>query len=309
VWLAWFLITTLRNFAPYAEKRGDTNVASTMRSQADAYVAAVEASGWDGGWYRRAYFDDGTPMGSASSNECRIDSIAQSWSVISGAGLPTRQETAMKAVDAQLVLDDVRLIKLLTPPFDRGTHDPGYIKGYVPGVRENGAQYTHAALWTVQAKAMQGDGDRAFALFQMLNPLTHGTTAAQVERYKAEPYVVAADVYTAPAHRGRGGWTWYTGSASWMYRIGIEYLLGFTRVGDTLRIIPNVPGEWPSFTIRYAFGTAIYVITVTSPGQVRGYDAVVTVDGTVSQDGSIRLIDDGREHTVNVQGSWRRSGE
>ncbi|HEX8431006.1 MAG TPA: protein ndvB, partial [Longimicrobium sp.] len=226
VWLAWFLATTLRAFAARADARGDAEVAADFRARADAYVAAVEAHAWDGEWYRRAYFDDGTPLGSREGDECRIDSIAQSWSVISGAGAPERQERAMRSLGEHLVDEDARLLMLLTPPFDHTPNDPGYIKGYLPGVRENGAQYTHAALWAVLATALRGDGDRAFHLYQMINPLTHTATAADADRYKAEPYVVAADVYTAPGQLGRGGWTWYTGSASWMYRVGLEAILG-----------------------------------------------------------------------------------
>ncbi len=300
IWLAWFLITTLRSFAEHADARGDHNESAWMRKRADAYTQAVETGGWDGKWYRRAYYDDGTPLGSAESDECRIDSIAQSWSVISGAGSFPRQELAMRALNQQLVLDDARLIMLLTPPFDKGTHDPGYIMGYLPGVRENGAQYTHAALWAVMAVARQGHGDRAFELLQMINPLTRTATAEDVERYKVEPYVVAADVYTAPAHIGRGGWTWYTGSASWMYRIGLEEILGFRKVGDTLRVEPCVPNAWPSFDIVYRFGGATYDITVGDPAGIRRRGAAVTVDGALVQDGIISLVDDGKRHAVVV---------
>src|SRR5258705_4792790 len=205
VWLAWFLIATLRRFAVHAEQRGDAEAARWCRTRADDYAAAVEREGWDGAWYRRAYFDDGSPLGSASSEECQIDSIAQSWAVLSGAGDPERARMAMRAVGERLVRDDERLILLLTPPFDKTEHDPGYIKGYLPGVRENGAQYTHAALWTVLAAVGLGDGDRAFHLLDLLNPLTHARTTEEADRYKVEPYVVAADVYTAPGHVGRGG--------------------------------------------------------------------------------------------------------
>ena len=192
------------------------------------YAEAVERSAWDGEWYRRAYFDDGSPLGSRTSDECKIDSIAQSWSVISRRGRArAHTRIAMQSLNKHLVREDARLIMLLTPPFDKTTHDPGYIQGYLPGVRENGAQYTHAALWAVLATALQGDGDRAFELYQMINPITHADTPEAVDIYKVEPYVVAADVYTAKGHLGRGGWTWYTGSASWMYRVGLEAILGF----------------------------------------------------------------------------------
>ena len=301
VWLAWFLITTLRRFAPLADARADHAEAAFMREQADAYQAAVERDGWDGAWYRRAYYDDGTPLGSAQGDECRIDAIAQSWSVISGAGRPERQRAAMEALDAHLVREDERLILLLTPPFDRGAHDPGYIKGYVPGVRENGAQYTHAALWAAMAAAMQGRRDRAFTLFQMLNPLTHTDTAAGMERYKVEPYVVAADVYTAPLHVGRGGWTWYTGSASWMYRVGLEQLLGFTKVGDTLHILPCVPTAWPGYTIVYRFGASCYTIEVRDPAAVAEHGGRMLVDSVPQAAPVLQLVDDGKPHAVVVE--------
>ena len=300
VWLAWFLTRTLRSFALHADARHDDAEAVHMRHWSDRYTAAAEDAGWDGAWYRRAYYDNGVPIGSASSLECKIDSIAQSWSVISGAGRPDRQAMAMSAFDSHLVRQDARLIELLTPPFDGHDSDPGYIKGYLPGVRENGGQYTHAALWAVLATAMRGEGDRAFELFQMLNPLTHTLTAEAVGRYKVEPYVVAADVYTSPSHLGRGGWTWYTGSASWMYRVGIEALLGFTKVGNTLRIVPCVPASWPAYRITYRFGTATYLIDVREPGAIRSRGMLVTLDGVRIRGGTIGLVDDGRSHLLVV---------
>jgi cyclic beta-1,2-glucan synthetase len=296
VWLAWFLTTTLRSFAVVAEQRGDVGSAADLRGKADGYAAAAERHGWDGAWYRRAYFDDGTPLGSASSEECRIDSIAQSWSVLSGAGDLERQREAMRSFNTHLVREDARLIMLLTPPFDKTKKDPGYIKGYLPGVRENGAQYTHAALWAVQATAMLGDGDRAFELYQMINPLTHARDAAEVAVYKVEPYVLAADVYTAEGQLGRGGWTWYTGSASWMYRVGVESILGFTKNGNTLCIDPRVPRAWREFSIEYRFGHSVYDIFV----RVESDKGLVTVDGRVAPNGQIALVDDGRRHEVTV---------
>ena len=301
VWLAWFLITTLRAFADRADARGETETARELRARADGYVEAVEAHGWDGAWYRRAYFDDGTPLGSAQNDECRIDAIAQSWSVISGAADPVRQRQAMASFEKHLVREDARLLLLLTPPFDRTPKDPGYIKGYLPGVRENGAQYTHAALWSVLATARLGDGDRAFALYQMLNPLTHTATAEAVGTYKVEPYVIAADVYTTPAHCGRGGWTWYTGSASWMYRVGLEAILGFTRRGDTLRIEPRAPKSWPGFSIAYRHGRSRYTIAVHDPGALRPGEAAITVDGVAIAGQEIALVDDGQPHEVDVR--------
>jgi cyclic beta-1,2-glucan synthetase len=300
VWLAWFLVATLRRFAAHAEQRGDGAVATWCRARADEYAAAVERSAWDGAWYRRAYFDDGTPIGSASSDECQIDSIAQSWAVLSGAGDPARARQAMRSVGERLVRDDERLILLLTPPFDRTDKDPGYIKGYLPGVRENGAQYTHAALWTVLATARLGDGDRAFHLLDLLNPLTHARTAEEANRYKVEPYVVAADVYTAPGHVGRGGWTWYTGSASWSYRAALEGLLGFTKRGDRLRIAPCIPASWDEVRIDYRFGESSWAITIVNPDGVSTGARLVEVDGVPSPDGQITLRDDGAEHVVRV---------
>ena len=298
VWLAWFLIATLRSFAPVAARRGDAGTASLMLERAAAYAAAVEATAWDGAWYRRAYYDDGAVIGSAQNDECRIDAIAQSWSVISGAGRADRQQQAMAALEQYLVDGDARIIRLLAPAFDKTAQDPGYIKGYLPGVRENGAQYTHAALWTVLATALQGRHERAFELFQMINPLTRASTPADAQKYKVEPYVIAADVYTAANQLGRGGWTWYTGSASWLYRIGLETILGFVKVGNTLTITPRAPAAWQRYSIRYHYGRATYLITV----QVNqgGLPARTTVDG-VQVPGGIQLIDDGRTHTVIVE--------
>jgi len=299
VWLAWFLIATLRKFAAHAGLRNDSQVRDEMLAKADAYAEAIEVSAWDGEWYRRAYFDDGSPLGSRTSDECKIDSIAQSWSVISGAGRPDRTRMAMQSLNKYLVREDARLIMLLTPPFDKTTHDPGYIQGYLPGVRENGAQYTHAALWAVLATAMQGDGNRAFELFQMLNPITHSSDAKAVEVYKVEPYVVAADVYTAKGHLGRGGWTWYTGSASWMYRTALEAILGFQQRGEKLFIKPCIPDKWKGFTIEYRFRSSTYEITVENPDGVQGGAVDLTLDGRTVEE-AIDLLDDGKVHRVTA---------
>jgi cyclic beta-1,2-glucan synthetase len=299
VWLGWFLITTLRSFANLVSGRNDDQAASELRERADRYAAAIEQHGWDGEWYRRAYFDDGTPLGSSSSDECRIDSIAQSWSVLSGAGNPDRQRVAMQSLEAHLVREDARLIALLTPPFDETPVDPGYIRGYVPGVRENGAQYTHAAVWAVQATALLGNVDRAFELFQMINPLMHSRDAAEVETYKVEPYAVAADIYTAAGHVGRGGWTWYTGSASWLYRAGLETILGFTRTGNTLRLTPRVPNAWNEYQVEYRYGSSVYAITVRRVTE--SIAAKVTVDGVPQPGADISLLDDGARHEVLVE--------
>lgn len=299
VWLAWFFIMTLRKFATHAAKRGDTAVAEEFRKNAERYSDAVEATSWDGDWYRRAYYDDGAPLGSKESDECKIDSIAQSWSVISGAGENGRSKAAMRSLNEHLVREDARLIMLLTPPFNRGAHDPGYIQGYLPGVRENGAQYTHAALWSVLATALQGDGDRAMHLYQMINPVTHALTPQDVATYKVEPYVVAADVYTTEGHVGRGGWTWYTGSASWLYRVGLEAILGFTKRANTLIIDPCIPSAWKEFAIEYHHGDSRYSIIVRNPSGVQKGVASVTLDGA-SVNGPIELASDASDHEIIV---------
>ncbi len=300
VWVAWFLATTLRRFAVHAHARGDTTAAERFVASAEGYVAAIERDGWDGAWYRRAYFDDGSPLGAAPNEECQIDAIAQSWAVLCGAGDPERARTAMRAVNERLVRDDARLVLLLTPPFDHSSHDPGYIKGYVPGVRENGAQYTHAALWTALAMVKLGDGDRAGALMRMLNPFTHARTPEQVETYKVEPYVVCADVYAAPSHVGQGGWTWYTGSASWSYRVALEGVIGFEKRGQRLTFDPCVPSAWPEATVQYRYGSTQYMIVIRNPdGVCRGVRSV-EVDGALRDDKWILLSDDGAAHSVIV---------
>jgi cyclic beta-1,2-glucan synthetase len=299
VWLAWFFIDTLRKFAVHAEARGETKLAEQWRARAEAYREAVEKSAWDGEWYRRAYYDDGAPLGSHANTECQIDSIAQSWSIISKAGDPERTEIAMQSLYKRLVREDGRLIMLLTPAFDRGTHDPGYIQGYLPGVRENGAQYTHAALWAVLATALRGDGERALKLFQMINPITHALDAEGVATYKVEPYVVAADVYTAEGHLGRGGWTWYTGSASWLYRVGLEGILGFNKRGESIELNPCIPSSWKEFSIDYRYGDSTYSIDVKNPDGVERGVRTVTVDG-VDTGKVIPLSADGGPHEVVV---------
>jgi cyclic beta-1,2-glucan synthetase len=300
VWLAWFLAATLRRFAAHAAQRGDAETSAWCRRQADEYAAAVEREAWDGAWYRRAYFDDGTPLGSESSVEAQIDAIAQSWSVISGAGDPERARIAMQSLNDRLVRDDERLLLLLTPPFDKTSNDPGYIKGYLPGVRENGAQYTHAALWSVLAAVGLGDGDLAFHYLDLLNPLTHARTREEAETYKVEPYVVAADVYTAPGHVGRGGWTWYTGSASWSYRVALEGILGFTKRGNRLGVAPCIPASWNEVRIEYRFGGSTYTITILNPHGLSTGTPLVECDGVPCPDGEIELRDDGVQHVVRV---------
>ena len=300
VWLGFFLYEVLLKFAGTARAHGDEAFALRCEEEAAILQGNLEEHGWDGAWYRRAYFDDGTPLGSAGNDECRIDSIAQSWSVLSGAAPDTRRRQAMDSLERYLVRRDVGLIQLLEPPFDRSPLDPGYIKGYVPGVRENGGQYTHAAVWATMAFAALGDSARAWELLRMINPVSHGGSAEAIETYKVEPYVVAADVYGVYPHAGRGGWTWYTGSAGWMYRLIVESLLGLQRHGDSLRIRPVLPAQWPGFTLHYRFGASTYHIAVrhTASAEER---AQFRLDG-VEQDGEeIPLIDDGRDHQIEIQ--------
>jgi cyclic beta-1,2-glucan synthetase len=261
VWLGWFLFRVLDEFAPIAEARGERALAVRYRLEAQRLKGALEQS-WDGEWYRRAYFDDGTPLGSAVSSECQIDSIAQSWAVLSGAAPVRRAERAMDAVRSRLIRRDVQVLLLLTPPFDRGAKNPGYIKAYPPGIRENGGQYTHAALWTVMALAKLGYGDEAVELFHMLNPINHTRDAAAVGRYSVEPYVVAADVYAHPQHAGRGGWTWYTASGGLMYRVAIESILGLRRRGQVFMVDPCIPGVWAEYRFEWRFGGSRYRVHV-----------------------------------------------
>ena len=280
------------------EQSGGPAQAAIYRQQAETIRLALETHGWDGGWYRRAYYDDGTPLGSAENNECQIDAIAQSWAVLSGAADPARARQAMDAALDRLVKWDDGLMLLFTPPFDKTTHDPGYIKGYLPGIRENGGQYTHAALWAIWAMAELGDGDLAAALFRLVNPIAHSDTAEKVARYQVEPYVVAADVYSMPPHVGRGGWTWYTGSSGWMYRLGIEAILGLRRHGDTLRLDPSIPAQWPSYTLTYRYDATTYTIQVENPEGVNRGVQQVTLDGELVVDGVIPLQDDGQPHHI-----------
>ncbi|PTN36335.1 glucoamylase family protein [Desulfonatronum sp. SC1] len=300
VWLAFFLCEVLSRFTGIARLRGDLVFERQCRNEAARLGQNIERHGWDGAWYLRAFFDDGTPIGSAESPECRIDSIAQSWSVLSGMGDEERSRAAMEAVDKYLVRRDDNLIQLLDPPFDKSALNPGYIKGYVPGVRENGGQYTHAAIWTTMAFAALGDNRRAWELFAMINPINHGNSAEEVKTYKVEPYVVAADVYGVEPHTGRGGWTWYTGSAAWMYRLIMESLLGLRMEANTLTFEPCLPAQWDAFTIRYRFRKTNYRITVRQQRADEDEAATVTVDGVVQRELAVALVDDGHDHVVEV---------
>jgi len=303
VWLGWFLHTVLWEFAKLAAQRGERARAEAWRLHVSALKAAIERDGWDGEWYRRAYFDDGTPLGSAADQECRIDSIAQSWGVISGAADPDRGARAMAAVERHLVNRRDGLIRLLTPPFDQMSRDPGYIKGYVPGVRENGGQYTHAAVWTVLAFAALGEGDKAGELFRMLNPVHRVSSRASVQRYKVEPYAVAGDVYAEPPHVGRGGWTWYSGAAGWLYRAGTEWMLGFRLRGATLSIDPCIPRHWPGYSMQFRYHAAIYDITVDNPLHVSRGVTLTELDGTaLLANTNIPLVVEGQHHVRIVLG-------
>jgi cyclic beta-1,2-glucan synthetase len=298
-WVGFFLHGVLSEFAPLCEARGDQARAERYRSEARRLGSMLERT-WDGEWYRRGYYDDGTPLGSAQNDECRIDAIAQSWAALSGA-VPVRfAERAMDAVRTHLVRRGPQVVLLLTPPFDRSAQDPGYIKGYPPGVRENGGQYTHAALWVVMAMARLGSGDEAVELFHMLNPVNHTRTAADVGRYKAEPYVVAGDVYAHPAHPGRGGWTWYTGSAAWMYRAGLESILGLRRRGSTFEMDPCIPSSWPDYRVVWRFGRTRYEIAVSNPERRCRGIAEADLDGASVDPSAIPLVDDGGTHQVRL---------
>lgn len=302
VWLGWFLHATLVAFAPVASTRNQAVRAEQWLAHAAVLRQSLEREAWDGAWYRRGYFDDGTPYGSSASEECRIDSIAQSWSVMSAAADPVRAAQAMRAVEEQLILRDAGLALLFTPPFDRTPLDPGYVKGYPPGLRENGGQYTHAAAWSVIAFAQLGQGDKAASLFSMLNPINHTRTRTGLRQYKVEPYAVAADVYSVAPHVGRGGWTWYTGSAGWMYRAGIESILGFHKQDDHLLLTPCIPAQWPGFQITFRHASARYEIVVENPNRVSRGVINTVLDGIPQPEGMPRipLQDDGATHRVRI---------
>jgi cellobiose phosphorylase len=301
VWNGWFFVTVLNAFAKLADQRGQTIDASRCRQRAENLRTALEANAWDGAWYLRAYFDDGMPLGSAQNDECQIDAIPQAWAVISGVANETRTQSAMGAVEKRLVRVADKLIQLFDPPFDKGALQPGYIKGYVPGIRENGGQYTHAATWVVLAAALQGRADLALRLWNVINPIHHATTPAEVDRYKVEPYVVCADVYGAPPHTGRGGWTWYTGSASWLYRVALEAILGFRREGNTFRFEPCIPPSWPGFEMVYRHHSATYQIrTDNSAGTGCGV-RWIELDGQRLPNGTVPLLDDEKTHQVRIR--------
>jgi cyclic beta-1,2-glucan synthetase len=301
VWLGWFLLRTIELFAPMSQAR-DALRTSRWRAHAKALQKALESEAWDGEWYRRATFDDGTWLGSTSSEECRIDSIAQTWAVLSGAANPARAAQAMASLDKQLIRRDEGLAVLLSPPFDKGFRDPGYIRGYPPGIRENGGQYSHAAMWAIMAFAKLGDGDKAAGLFSLVNPINRAGTPDDVDRYKVEPYVVAADVYSVAPHVGRCGWTWYTGSAGWMYRAGVEGILGLTMHGDVLQIDPCLPPSWPGFKVIFRRGNATYRIVVDNAAYVGRGITTAELDGEplTGRPPCVCVADDGLAHRMLV---------
>jgi cellobiose phosphorylase len=301
VWLAFFLYDVLSQFAELARTRNDQDFAERCVTQAQQLKINIERHAWDGNWYRRAWFDDGKMLGSESSPECQIDSLPQSWSVISSAGDVHRSGQAMNAVDQHLVHRDTGLIQLFDPPFDRSALDPGYIKGYIPGVRENGGQYTHGGIWAAMAFALMGDHERAWELVTLLNPVNHSSTPEQIATYKVEPYVIAADVYAVAPHTGRGGWTWYTGSAGWMYRLLIETMLGVNREGDQLRLTPRMPHSWPSYKIHYRYRQTVYHITISQLDARIGDASQLVLDGKKLAANTIPLVDDHQEHFVEMK--------
>ncbi len=301
VWLAFFLCDVLRHFAKLARLKGDEEFAKTCDEESATLRENIEQHAWDGGWYRRAFFDDGAPLGSKENDECQIDSIPQSWSVLSGAGDESRSREAMEAVAERLVRRDERLVLLFDPPFDKGVLQPGYVKGYPPGVRENGGQYTHGAIWAAMAFAELGDVERAWELFALMNPIHHGAGAEAIATYHVEPYVVAADVYGVAPHTGRGGWTWYTGSAGWMYRLIVESLLGLRLEADKLRVRPRIPASWDAFKIHYRYRETFYHITVKRDAGLSEGETKIIVDGAQQSDDAIHLVDDRKEHHAEAR--------
>ena len=301
VWLALFLRRVLLDFAPIATARGDHDFAAHCTALADKLATAVDAHAWDGKWYLRAFFDDGTPLGSAQSPECQIDSLPQSWSVLAGGTDPERSRIAMQSALDRLVDRDHRLIRLFTPPFDSAPWDPGYIKGYVPGVRENGAQYTHAAVWVAMACAQLRQVDNAWELGRLLNPIHSTDTPEAAASYKLEPYVLAADIYTAAGHEGEGGWSWYTGSAAWLYQFYIEHLLGIHIEADILTFAPLFPADWTQFKVTYRYRNTFYHVTLKKVGPETWNTRSLWVDGVEQPDHKIHLIDDGRPRHAIVE--------
>jgi cellobiose phosphorylase len=299
VWLAFFLYDVLTRFQVLARARKDLEFAETCLRESKLLKKNIELNSWDGNWYLRAFFDDGSPLGSSKNEECKIDSIPQSWSVLSGAGSPVHSRTAMNSAYDFLVKKDQSVIRLFDPPFNLAVPNPGYIKGYLPGVRENGGQYTHAAIWLIMAAAALEDKQRVYDLIQMINPLNHGATPAGMEKYKTEPYVIAADVYAVENHEGMGGWTWYTGSAGWMYQLLAESFFGLKKTGNRLSVKPCVPDSWPNWELHYLFGDTMYHLKFERSDSVKQMNLVL--DGVEQDSGDLLLLNDQMTHEVRIQ--------
>ncbi|HEV3251372.1 MAG TPA: cyclic beta 1-2 glucan synthetase, partial [Puia sp.] len=299
LWLAFFLFDILSKFIEIAHLHKDPGFAARCKVQAELLRNNISKNGWDGKWYRRAYFDNGTPLGSSVNDECKIDSIAQSWSVLSGAGEADHSRMAMQAANDFLVRKDKRIIQLFDPPFDKSELNPGYIKGYVPGVRENGGQYTHAAIWLIMAFAALGDKERVWELLQMINPINHGSNPEEIAIYKVEPYVMAADVYAVAQFAGRGGWTWYTGSAGWMYQLIVESFLGLRREGEVLRFKPCLPASWTTLRVHYRFLETMYHISFSQDGSNHEPMKLI-LDNIEQENNTLTMVNDGKEHSVNI---------
>ena len=300
VWLAWFEICVLKDFVELLLLRGREAEAKDCRARAAQLAKTIDAEAWDGAWYRRGYFDDGSPLGSKECSEASIDSLPQTWAAIAGTGDSARVDAALRSLEENLVRESDDLILLFTPPFDKTTADVGYIKGYPPGVRENGGQYTHGATWVPLAFARRGDGDKAVRLLRMLNPVEHARVKEKCEHYKVEPYVMAGDVYSLAGHVGRGGWTWYTGSAAWTYRVWLEEVLGFQRRGDMLTINPVIPKDWAGFSLKYRHQNTLYRITVENPDHCSRGVTLVELDGMALADNVVKLSNDSQPHEVRV---------
>jgi cyclic beta-1,2-glucan synthetase len=295
VWLTWFVIRTVEDYLGVAGARVPPHVVENWRKRMAALAKAAEEYAWDGQWYRRAFDDEGDVVGASTAQECRIDSLAQSWAVISGMADPVRMDMAMRSADTLLNDYENQVARLFTPPFERGSKDPGYVKSYPPGLRENGGQYTHAALWMVMAMARLGWHNKAHELFAMLNPIAHSHNLRGADRYKTEPYVVVADVYDNTRHRGRGGWSWYTGSASWMYRVGIEEILGLRVRGNRLTVVPRIPDNWPGYDMVYRYGTTRYHLHVRRSEEFgKGISKILKCGEYLP------LVDDGAEHMIGL---------
>lgn len=300
VWLAWFLYENQLRFAELCDLREEPSLAEKHRYRAQELKKKINQVAWDDNWYLRVYYDDGTPLGSHRSEECKIDSLPQSWSILTQGSQNDRGKRAMESVEEHLASEDARLIRLFTPPFDKTQKDPGYIKGYPPGIRENGGQYTHAAIWAVWALTKLGQGDRAFKLFSYLNPVTHSLDIKNANTYKVEPYVVAADIYSTPPHVGQGGWTWYTGSSGWLYRLGVEAILGFQHRGDHFMLDPCIPQEWDGFKMTFQTEGSTYEIQINNPDHVQKGVSRISLDNKEQEEFSIPIHEDGKTHTVEI---------